>query len=93
MKINYTPQAIADLRRLRHFIEVKNPKAAKNIAQQLLISINRLKQFPELGLPVKQAPNPGKLRDLFANKYTIRYLINKENIYILRLWHDKEDHQ
>ncbi len=91
MKISYTPQAIEDLQRLREFIEIKNPAAAKQIAQQLLVAINRLKTFPQIGLPVREAPNPECLRDLFINKYTIRYLFKDNNIYILRLWHDKED--
>lgn len=90
MKISYTKEAVADLQRLREFIEIKNPTAAKRIASELLQAINKLNDFPEIGLQVEHAPNPQHIRDLFVSDYTIRYLLNSNNIVILRLWHGKE---
>ncbi len=90
MKIQYSPEAIKDLVRLREFIEVKSPYAAKRVAIKILTGIEKLKTFPDIGLSVQHAPDPRKVRDLFVSNYTVRYLIGKDVIYILRVWHDKE---
>lgn len=91
MKISYTPEAIADLSRLREFIEIKNPVAAQRVASELLIGIDKLKVFPKMGIQVLRAPQPELIRDLFVGNYTIRYLIKDDEIIILRLWHGKEN--
>jgi len=90
MKINYSPESINDLIRLREFIEVKNTAAAKRIASELLEGIGKLKIFPKMGLPVKRAPDPGAIRDLFIGQYTVRYHVSSRNIFVLRAWHGKE---
>lgn len=91
MKISYTPEAIADLSRLREFIEIKNPVAAQRVASELLIGIDKLKVFPKMGIQVLRAPQPELIRDLFVGNYTIRYLIKGDEIIVLRLWHNKEN--
>ena len=90
MKIRYTPEAIHDLDRLREFIEIKNPVAAQRVAKELLLGIDKLKIFPKMGVQVLRAPQPELVRDLFIGNYTVRYLIAKEELIILRLWHGKE---
>ncbi|MFD2232172.1 type II toxin-antitoxin system RelE/ParE family toxin [Alkalimarinus sediminis] len=90
MNIQYSPEAIDDLIRLREFIAVKNPYAAKHVAEKLLSGIEKLKVFPEIGLPVQRSPQPEKIRDLFVTNYTVRYLIGDDSIFILRVWHGKE---
>lgn len=90
MKINYTPESINDLKRLREFIATKNPTAAYRIANELLIGIKKLKTLPNIGLPVKRAPNPEIIRDLFIGHYIVRYLVKNDVIFVLRIWHAKE---
>ncbi len=90
MKIDYSPESIRDLVRLREFIEQKNPQAARRVANAILEGIEKLKIFPNMGLPVNRAPDPKVIRDLYVGKYTIRYLVSKDSIYILRLWHGME---
>ena len=91
MKISYTPEAIDDLKRLREFIEIKNPLAAQLAAISILKGINQLKTFPFLGIEVQRAPNPEMVRDLIIGNYIVRYLIHSKKINILRVWHHKED--
>ncbi|VAX09898.1 hypothetical protein MNBD_GAMMA25-1354 [hydrothermal vent metagenome] len=91
MKILYSPEAVNDLIQLRKFIEVKNPSAAQRIALAIKKGINQLKTFSYLGVEVAQAPNPEMIRDLIIGKYIIRYLIRSNDIYILRVWHHKEN--
>ena len=90
MNLNFTPEAVGDLIRLREFIKEKNPIAAQRIANELLIGIEKLKVFPEIGLIVDRAPQPDLIRDLYISKYTIRYLIGDNEIVVLRMWHGKE---
>jgi len=90
MNIQFSPESIDDLVRLREFIAVKNPYAVKRVAERLLSGIEKLKVFPEIGLPVQRSPEPEKIRDLFITNYTVRYLIGENAIFILRVWHGKE---
>jgi plasmid stabilization system protein ParE len=78
------------LERLREFIEVKNPVVAQRVAREILLGIDKLKVFPKMGVQVLRAPQPELVRDLFIGNYTVRYMITKEELIILRLWHDKE---
>ncbi len=91
MKLSYSREAIIDLIRLREFIVTKNPEAAKKIAKSLRKGISQLKTFPYLGVEVEQAPNPEMIRDLIIGNYIARYLIHAKQIYILRVWHHKEE--
>ncbi|MGM0677449.1 MAG: type II toxin-antitoxin system RelE/ParE family toxin [Pseudomonadota bacterium] len=91
MKIRYSPESVDDLCRMVEFVEVKNPFAARRIAIDLQEGIDKLKQFPKIGLPVLKASDPELIRDLYISRYTVRYLIADEMIYILRIWHNKEN--
>ena len=91
MKVSYSSEAIGDLIRLREFISIKNPQAAQKIARSIQKGIAQLKTFPYLGVEVELAPNPEMIRDLIIGNYIARYLIHTKQIYILRVWHHKEE--
>lgn len=91
IEVQYSPESVADLQRVVEFVEVKNPYAARRIAIDVQEGVSKLKQFPQIGLPVIKAPDPEKIRDLYVSDYTVRYLITSETIYILRVWHNKEN--
>jgi len=44
-----------------------------------------------LGVKVAFAPEPDVVRDLIMGNYLARYLITEKVIYILRIWHHKEE--
>lgn len=90
MIIKYTPESLGDIARLREFVAKKNPLAARRISLELQEGVEKLKLFPNIGLPVLKAPNPELVRDLYIGKYTVRYLVSEKQIIILRLWHEKE---
>lgn len=69
MKIQFTPEALHDLRRVREFIAKKDPTAARLTADTLQSGIIRLKQFPQMGVAVLRAPQPQKVRALFIGEY------------------------
>ena len=90
MKLTFSPQSVSDLERIREFIAIKNPQAARHTAQLILQKIRLLLEQPKIGLPVQGTPNEA-IRDLYINQYTIRYLAGTRDIIILRIWHNKEN--
>ena len=91
MKIKYAKEAVSDLIRLRAFIEAKNPEAAARISRELLNGIKNLSQFPEIGVGVEQAPDSKIMRDFYIMDYHVRYLVLQNTLFILRIWHQKEN--
>ena len=91
MRLRFTPEAVDDLVRLRTFIEETNPTAAQRVANDLLLGLEKLKVFPEIGLKVERAFDPKRIRDLFIGNYTVRYLIGDGEVVALRIWHGKEN--
>lgn len=90
MKLVYTDDAIADLKRLREFIAVHNPAAARRIAAELLGKIGLLPEFPQMGLRVELAPVADSVRDMIFGNYIVRYSVHATVIVILRVWHSFE---
>lgn len=88
MKLLFTHSAQRDLMRLRDFIAENDPQAARRISQRLVTSINRLADQPEMGIDVEELPGT---QDLITGDYIVRYALLEEDIYILRIWHGKED--
>ena len=88
MKLQFTQSAQKDLIRLREFIAKKNPQAARRISQQLKKSINRLIERPDIGINVKELLG---VQDLLNGDYITRYTVVDGTIFILRIWHGKEE--
>ena len=91
MEIKFTPESLDDLERLRRFLMEAGTPYAKLMANDIVQSLHNLQSYPRLGLPVQRAPDPDVIRDLYIGKYCVRYLIDTEVIYILRIWHGRED--
>ena len=91
MRIFYSEEAIKDLIRLKEFIEVKNPIASQRASNSIKKGISQLKEFPRLGVKVESASNPDVIRDLIIGDYIARYLIAEKVLYVLRIWHHKEE--
>ena len=88
MKLLFTHSAQRDLMRLRDFIAENNPQAARQISRRLVTSINRLADQPEMGIDAEGLPGT---QDLITGDYIVRYVVLEEDLYILRMWHGKED--
>jgi len=91
MKVRYSPESVEDLERVVEFVECKNLYAARRIAIDIQEGIDKLKQFPQIGLPVSNTVDSERIRDLYISNCTVRYLITDTVIYILRVWHGKEN--
>jgi plasmid stabilization system protein ParE len=91
LEIVWLESAIDDVVRLRKFIAKENPEAAKRAAQAIKSATLHLKEFPEMGKPVKE---PIHYRDLSvrfgAGGYILRYRMYLDIIYIVHVRHFKE---
>jgi len=93
VKLIYSESAVKDLTRLRSFIAEHNPKSASQVANNLIERIKALTEFPRMGVPVPNAPDPETLRELILDNYVIRYSFYAETVVILKIWHHRENRQ
>lgn len=95
-KIEWLPEAIADLARVREFIQVHNPAAASRAACRIRDAVKKLSDYPLIGRPVHDIVSPF-LRDIFItfgqSGYWLRYAIIDDAIIIVRIWHGRENRE
>ena len=89
MKLQFSRAALHDLVRLREFIATHNPVAANRVADRLLRAIKGLVVTPRIGRPVDDFP--GEVREFIFGRYVVRYEVRKSMLYILRIWHGREN--
>lgn len=90
MKLVYSQEALQDLVRLRQFIAEHHPAAAQRIARELVVKIENLRLFPEMGRAVALSPT-SNIRDLMVGSYQVRYVYQPHSLTILRIWHHLEE--
>ena len=90
MKIRWSASASDDLVRLHAFLEPVAPEAASRIIAQLARAPERLRQFPRLGEKI-DAYEPREVRRLIVGNYEMRYELSAGDIFILRIWHSREN--
>jgi plasmid stabilization system protein ParE len=90
MKIRWTARASADLVRLHAFLQPVSPEAAARIVGQLARAPQHLNDFPRIGEKL-EAYEPREVRRIIVGSYEIRYEIADATIFILRLWHSREN--
>lgn len=90
MKILWTSKASSDLVRLYDHLNPVAPDAAAHVIQQLSRAPYRLLDFPRLGERL-EAYDPREVRRILLGSYELRYEISAETIFILRLWHSREN--
>lgn len=90
MKVNWTSKAWSDLVRLHEHLEAVAPVAATRIVQQLAHAPDRLLEYPRIGEKL-EAYEPREVRRVIVGSYEIRYEISAGTIFILRLWHCREN--
>lgn len=88
MNLKFTAQSLKDLYRLRIFIAKKNPIAAAKYIENLVRVTQQLRSQPKLGKEIEDEP---LARQLVAGNYIVRYSIRGKAIYILKIWHGKEE--
>jgi len=89
MNLFFSRSAIHDLVRLREFIAQHSPNAAERISKRLRGAILELVKNPQIGRPVPDFL--GEVRELIFGKYVVRYEVRSKELFVLRIWHAKED--
>ncbi len=90
MKITWTNKALSDVERLYEFLVPKNKTIAIQTMQTLIAAPKRLLNNPRIGKKLEEFA-PREVRRILVGNYEMRYEIRKTTIYILRLWHTKEN--
>jgi plasmid stabilization system protein ParE len=90
MQVVWTGKASSDVARLHQFLAEVNPRAAKAVVQRLVAAPRRLPEAPRSGERLAEFA-PREIRRILAGDYELHYELVGERIYILRVWHTRED--
>jgi plasmid stabilization system protein ParE len=90
--IVFSPDALADVERLRTFLDQANPGAARRAMAAILTAIERLQEFPDMGMLTGDADIRQIVIRFGASGYVIRYAAFAErgDILVTRIWHGRE---
>ncbi|PHM53414.1 type II toxin-antitoxin system RelE/ParE family toxin [Xenorhabdus sp. KK7.4] len=90
MELKWTSKALSDVSRLYEFLALENKQAAVRAVRSLTKAPTILITNPHIGEQLFQF-EPREVRRILVGQYEIRYELQRDIIYILRLWHTKED--
>lgn len=90
MKIVWTRRGSSDLVRLHDHLRRVAPEPAARVVQQLAHAPDRLLDYPRIGEKLA-AYEPREVRRIIIGNYEMRYEIANATIFILRLWHCREN--
>ncbi|MGG5143126.1 MULTISPECIES: type II toxin-antitoxin system RelE/ParE family toxin [Alcaligenes] len=90
MKLKWTSKALSDLERLYEFLAVVNKPAAARAVQKLTKAPSILLSNPRIGEQLFMF-EPREVRRILVGEYEIRYELQDSFIYVLRIWHTREN--
>jgi plasmid stabilization system protein ParE len=90
MELKWTGKALSDLVRLHEFLAIVNQPAATRTVQALTAAPARLLEHPYIGEKLEEFA-PRQVRRIFVGHYEMRYEIQGSTVFVLRLWHTRED--
>lgn len=88
--IKWTGKALSDLTRLYDFLAPANQAAAARAVQALVKAPTILMANPRIGEQLFQF-EPREVRRILVGEYEVRYEIQDSVVYVLRLWHTREN--
>ena len=68
-----SPDAVEDVERLRTFLDQKNPDAARRALAAIWTAIDRLREFPDLGMPTEASDIRQIVVRFGSSGYIVRY--------------------
>lgn len=90
MHVVWSTAARRDLMRVYAFLRPDSPRAATRIVSMLDAAADRLPDYPEIGIRLDDY-DPLHVRSLIVGDYEMRYQILPDTLFIVRLWHARED--
>jgi plasmid stabilization system protein ParE len=88
--LRWTTSARSDLVRLHEFLASVNPRAAALAVRLIVAGAGRIPRRPRLGQRLQQFPDR-EVRGVLVGDYEIRYELAGKNIFLLRIFHSRED--
>ncbi len=90
MELKWSSKALSDLARLYEFLASVNQPAAARVVQTLAKAPAMLLTNARIGEQLPQF-DPREVWRILVGDYEIRYEIQGTSIYVLRLWHTREN--
>ena len=89
MELKWANKGLSDLARLYEFLAPVNKAAATHTVQSLSKAPEQLLANPRIGEKLFEF-EPREVRRILVGQYEMRYEIQNETIYVLRLWHTRK---
>ncbi len=89
MEVKWTNKALSDLSRLFEFLAPVNRQAAAKTVQSLTAAAVRIIDQPRIGERLDEFEGR-EVRRLLIGHYEMRYELNNDVLYVLRIWHTRE---
>jgi plasmid stabilization system protein ParE len=86
-----TPEALADLDRLDHFLRERNPAAADRMLDTITTSLLRLSSMPNLGRPIPASSLRARMVQFGKGGYVCLYEVREPLLIVARVFHTRED--
>ena len=90
IELKWTSKALSDLVRLYEFLAPVDRQAAAQTVSMLAAAPRKLMAHPRLGEKLEEF-DPREVRRILVGRYEIRYEIQGSIIFVLRLWHTREE--
>lgn len=90
MELKWTGKALSDLARLHGFLASASRSAADRTVQSIAAAPIRLLEQPRIGEKLEEY-HPREVRRIRIGRYELRHEIQGSTLYVLRLWHTRED--
>lgn len=90
MDLVWTDASLSDLDRIYRHLEPINQQAAARAIRMLTAAPRRLLDFPRIGTQLREF-EPREIHRVIVDDYEIRYEITQDMIFVLRIWHARED--
>jgi len=90
MELKWTSKAMSDLARLYEFLAQSSKQPDVRVVQSLALAPTNLRMNPRIGERLEEFESR-EVRRILVGHYEMRYEIQNSTIYVLRLWHTKEN--
>jgi plasmid stabilization system protein ParE len=86
-----SPDAVADVERVRSFLHRRNPDAAKRALAAIWRALDQVMVFPKLGVATADADIRQIVVRFGSSGYIVRYTVLSDgDILVTRIWHGRE---
>lgn len=92
-RLKYSPDAAVKLRNIKRDVTINfGADVAKRVVSNMTRALRRLQQFERAGRSVEKTTGvPCDYLMIYVEHYYVFYRITEENIYIVDIFHERED--